>query len=128
MMQDLHPFHNVVGELLLHIGFPAFAPEPDQEVVSLDVEDRLCVHFGAIDQVSWFMLAEVNKAPSTDSIVTALQANHLRATIYQPVVSLNDDGKLNCWLKMPLAGHDRVSLADAFGELIDVAQTLPGAG
>ncbi|MGC7404894.1 CesT family type III secretion system chaperone [Pandoraea pneumonica] len=128
MTQDLHPFHNVVGELLLHIGFPAFAPEPDQEVVSLDVEDRLCVHFGAIDQVSWFMLAEINGRPSTDSIVTALQANHLRAAIYQPVVSLNDDGRLNCWLKMPLAGHDRVSLADAFGELIDVAQTLPGAG
>ncbi|VVD64704.1 hypothetical protein PIN31009_00289 [Pandoraea iniqua] len=127
-MQDLHPFHNVVGELLLHIGFPAFAPEPDQEVVSLDVEDRLSVHFGAIDHVSWFMLAQINERPSTESMIAALQANHLRADRYQPVISISDEGQLNCWLKMPLEGHDRVSLADAFGELIDVAQTLPGAG
>ncbi|VVD93368.1 CesT family type III secretion system chaperone [Pandoraea commovens] len=126
-MQDLHSFHNVVGELLQHIGFFAFDPAPDQEVVSLDVEDRMSLHFGAIDQVSWFMLAEINETPTTDALAAALQANHLRADFRQPVFSLNDNGTLNCWMKMPLNGQDRATLADAFGELLDVAQALPAA-
>ncbi|VVD91005.1 MULTISPECIES: type III secretion system chaperone [Pandoraea] len=126
-MQDLHSFHNVVGELLHHIGFFSFEPAPDQEVVSLDVEDRMSVHFGAIDHASWFMLAEFNEMPSTDSLMAALSANHLRADFRQPVFSLNDNGTLNCWMKMPLVGQDRATLADAFGELLDVAQALPSA-
>jgi hypothetical protein len=95
--------------------------------VSLDVEDRMSVHFGAIDHASWFMLAEFNETPSTDSLMAALAANHLRADFCQPVFSLNDNGTLNCWMKMPLAGQDRATLADAFGELLDVAQALPSA-
>ncbi|VVD87625.1 hypothetical protein PMO31116_01428 [Pandoraea morbifera] len=126
-MHDLHPFHNVVSELLRHIGFAAFEPAPDQEVVSLDVEDGMSVHFGAIDQASWFMLAEFTDAITSDSLLVALQANHLRADAIQPVFSLNDDGVLNCWVKMPLFGQDRSTLADAFGELLDVAQAMPKA-
>jgi Tir chaperone protein (CesT) family len=129
VMQDLQRFRQVIGELLAGLGFETAALSVGQEVVSLDVEERFTVHFGAIDESSWFMLAELGQTdPTPDSARYGewLRGNRLSVGAWQPVVALDAQDRLVCWLRLPLSGQDLPTLTGAFGALIAAAERLLG--
>ncbi|GAB3629509.1 CesT family type III secretion system chaperone [Pandoraea terrae] len=123
-MHDLTSFHWVVNDLLRHVGFPTQTFAPDQEVVSLEVEDHFLLHFGSIDPTAWFMLAEMVNPVENLNAIDALRHNHMRAERWHPIIAINAEDKLFCWLKLSVQEHDLASLAEAFGALIATTEHM----
>ncbi|MGQ5521998.1 CesT family type III secretion system chaperone [Chitinimonas sp. PSY-7] len=126
-MSDLRSFHQAVGELLRHVGFSASDIAPDQEVISLTVDERFSVHFGYIDHASWFMLADLGvntPEQSSKRYADFLRLNQIAGQRWQPVVALDVEDRLCCWLRIPLQSYDVPVLSEAFDTLMTTVETL----
>ncbi|STQ90196.1 CesT family type III secretion system chaperone [Iodobacter fluviatilis] len=124
-MSYLQPFHQVVGELLSHLGFDIGAIHPEQEVISLTVEQQFTVHLAWVDQASWCLLAELGSShPERDGLLyaQALRYNQMAAQRWQPVWALDPEDHLSCWLRLPLEGNELPTLIEAFDVLIQHAE------
>ncbi|MBV8649799.1 CesT family type III secretion system chaperone, partial [Paludibacterium sp.] len=126
-MHDLSAFHRCAIELLRHIGFDPPSPAADQDVISLTVEQRCMVHMGSLDATHWFMQAEIDGLVTENQgalLVQALRANQMTPSLRQPVVALDADNRLCCWLCLPLSGCDLPAQLSAFDALIACAEGL----
>jgi hypothetical protein len=126
-MQDLPLFYLAVGELLHRLGFDASVLGAEQEVVSLEVEEGFSVHLGSIDHRNWFMLADLGGGHlplDGPFYADVLRHNQLAAQRWLPIVALDAQDRLCCWLRLPLRNYDPASLTDAFDALIAMAKEL----
>ncbi|BBH12678.1 CesT family type III secretion system chaperone [Chromobacterium haemolyticum] len=129
-MPGLIAFHRCVAGLLQHLGFDAPELAADQEVLSLQLEQRFSLHFVCLDQDSWFMQADLGDAlpsPGPAVLAQALRRNQLALQAWQPVVSLDQDERLGCWLRLPCQGCDLPSMASALDAVIVCAEELLSA-
>lgn len=126
-MQDLQVFHRVVRELMDRLGFADDGPKPGQDVITLSAQGHFDVHFGALDEHDWFMLAELHAHTAGNDLMlctTALRYNRISTRRWQPTISLDDSGRLGCWLRLPLHGLSVATMAEAFDALVDTVDQL----
>jgi hypothetical protein len=125
---DTQDFHRVLSGLLQLLGWRDLPAAPGQDLFSLRTEGGYDIHFGLIDHEHWFMLADLGVRDNGDDALTeALRCNQIAAARWQPVVALDAELRLCCWLCLPLSGCDRPALADAFDALIATAERLLGS-
>ena len=126
-MSDLQSFHQAVGKLLQHLGLSGIDLTSEQEVISLAVDERFSVHFGLIDHTCWFMLADLGiNTPEQSSHCYAdlLRLNQIGGQRWQPVVALDVEDRLCCWVRIPLQSYDVPVSSGAFDALMTTVEAL----
>ena len=126
-MQNFTLFHQLVGEVLKHIGFEQPALTASQEIISIEIEALFTVNFGLIDQKSWFILAGIRPTDETmdaEHYPLWLRSNQIGDSELQPIVALDENNQLTCWLRLPLFGCDSTHALAAFDAVLGTAHNL----
>lgn len=126
-MNYLQEFHLIIDDLLQHIGFESKILLSHHHIIGLEVDDRFSIYFQLIDDNSWTMFA--NLGPSNlgqngryDEFIFCKQKMDVSKRL--PIIAINEDNHLNCWLILPLHGQDLPSLLDAFDTIVATAEKI----
>lgn len=126
-MNHLQKFHFIIDELLRHFNFGKDAFDPDQEVLSIDVDGRFVLHVELLDEDFWLMHAELGASQYNQYDQWkefSLHESPIGVDDWQPCIAIDEDNQLHCWLQLPLQGHDLPALLDAFDAVVDTSEQL----
>ncbi len=126
-MQDLPKFHQLVGDLVRHVGLEVPDLEESRDMFSLVVNEAYTLHLGLLDDAAWFMLAELNDqdiARNPERLMRAMQVNQLAQDACQPIMAIGAEGAINGWVRLPLANGDLPTSLDALHVLLDAVDSL----
>ena len=124
-MIHLQEFHSIVEQLLQHISFGSGLLDPDQEIISLEVDGRFTLHFELMDEACWLMHAELG--PARQACHGSWEVCALRdetAAPGQPSIAVDENNTLHCWLELSLQKRDLPTVLDALDALIYTAEQL----
>jgi len=120
-MRNLVQFYIMANDLLNAIGLPVESFAAEQDTVSINVEERFAIHFCMDRSGSCFFLGD-RLQPDGKSTASFhrewLMANQIRCGALQPVVALNGDGELSCWVRLPTGICPLPELLSAFDVLV----------
>lgn len=123
-MQDFPKFHQLACDLIHHLGLDVPDIEASRDTFTMLIDEKYTVHLGLIDDVSWFMLAELDNpeiSRNPERLRAAMRLNQLTHEAGQPIVALDASGGVNCWVRLSLADGD---LPTSLGALHGLLGTL----
>lgn len=126
MSQATAVFQHQLTDLLGSLTLDDFSFTPDQDSLSLLVDERFAVHFSLINDEMWTIEAELS-APAPCDVRQAQDGLSLNAPcgrLSQPVVALNRDGRLYCWIGVPLVGSGPALRLDALDAVLATLAAL----
>ncbi|HEY4317737.1 MAG TPA: hypothetical protein VGN04_09045 [Herbaspirillum sp.] len=128
-MNDLQQFHSTANAFLALVGLPEEVFEHDQEQFNIRIEDRFTVRLSVEASGVYLFEGDWLEGVNPEGLHGDwLMANQICPGALQPVMALNENGKLTCWLRMSRDVGDANELVEGFDMLLGcMDQVTPGA-
>jgi hypothetical protein len=118
-MTDLQQFHADANAFLQSLGLPAEIFAPQQDALGIEVDERFSVRFCVEPSGAYLFQGDwQDNVDPEGAHGDWLMANQICPGALQPVMALDDRGRLTCWMRLANSVATD-ELVEAFDMLVD---------